>query len=81
MFAALKAGTFKLPEPNTVLKLESAMRVEFRETDFVLTGYRDIPRGIRLEDGHNRVTAAFLASVLPPVVKMYLGQVRAGCRT
>jgi hypothetical protein len=77
MFAAFQVGTFKLPEPNTVSKLADAMKTQFRETDFVLTGYRDIPKGIRLEDGHNRVTAAFRAGVIPATVKMYLGERRS----
>src|SRR5262249_51701933 len=66
MFAAYTAGRYKLEEPNTVSKLAADMRKDFRESDFVLIGYQDfpvIPEGIRLEDGHNRVTAAFLADV------------------
>ena len=77
MFSAYTAGRYKLEEPNTVSTLAADMRKNFRESDFVLIGYQDfpaIPEGIRLEDGHNRVTAAFLADVIPLTVKMYIGK-------
>ncbi len=77
MCAAHQAGTFPLPEPNTVGRLVPAMKAQFREADFVLIGYQDIPHmpdAIRLEDGHNRATAAVLAGVLPASIKMYLGR-------
>ena len=83
MFAEYRAGRFMLPEPNTVLKLEADMRVQFRESDFVLTAYRDLPylpQGMRLEDGHNRVTAAWLAGVIPAMVKMYIGEAKLTAR-
>src|SRR5688572_29069785 len=34
--AARRAGTFQLPEPNSVDKLETAMKAQFRESDFLL---------------------------------------------
>jgi hypothetical protein len=80
MFVAIRAGLFKPPEPNSVPKLEAEMRAKFRESDFVLTGYQDIPhnsKGVRLEDGHNRVTAAFLVGIIPATVKMYVGEPRS----
>lgn len=74
MFTAIRAGTFKPPEPNTVPKLEAEMKAQFRDTDFLLIGYWHNRESILLEDGHNRVTAAFLAGALPATVKMYVGQ-------
>jgi hypothetical protein len=74
MVAAMQAGTFKLPEPNSVGKLEAAMTVQFRESDFLLVGYLDGSGSILLEDGHNRVTAAACGGVLPATVRMYLGE-------
>jgi hypothetical protein len=71
------AGKFMLPAPNTVPGLMAAMKVQFREDDFVLVGYQDMPGGgIRLEDGHNRATAAILAGTVPATVKMYLSERR-----
>jgi hypothetical protein len=81
MFAAVRAGTFKPPEPNNVPALEADMKLQFRDDDFLLIGYRDIPKGIRFEDGHNRATAAFLAGVLPATVKMFIGGPVPSCRS
>lgn len=74
MLAAVQAGTFKPPEPNRVSELVTAMGTRFRETEFVLVGYRDLARGILLEEGHNRVTAAYLAGVIPATVKMFVSE-------
>jgi hypothetical protein len=68
-----RAGKYTLPTPNSVQELMTAMKIQFRAHDFVLVGYQDMPGGgIRLEEGHNRATAAILAGTVPTTVTMYL---------
>ena len=73
MCAAHLAGTFSLPNPNSVPQLVASMRAGFRENEFVMVEYlADV--GIFLEDGHNRATAAVLAGMLPAKIMIYVGQ-------
>jgi len=73
MVAAVGDGRFQLPRPNSVSILEAAMRKTPPAILGPLIGYGISPERIFLEDGHNRLTAAAIAGVLPSTVTMFVG--------
>jgi len=74
MIAAIQGGDFTPQKWDKVQKCEAEMRAQPPRDIGSLIGYRMGPKYIDLEEGNTRVTAAALASVLPPIIKMYLGE-------
>lgn len=76
MLAALQANQFKLPTPNKVDEIAAKMRQKPPRDIVPLIGYSTgwTSEFIDLEDGHNRVMAAEIVGVLPPIIKMYIGE-------
>lgn len=76
MLAAFQANQFKLPTPNKVNEIARKMRQQPPRDIPPLVGYSTgwTSEFIDLEDGHNRLTAAVIVGVLPPIIKMYIGE-------